>query len=180
MLEREYVVPLRREFLKTPRYKRTNKAVTALRSFMVKHMKSNDVSIGSHLNQELWKNGIKNPPHKVTVKATKDDSGKVFVELKEIPVTKPRVNKRLARVEKSESSEGSKKEESKDAKKEDAKAAVRTAEKSKDSDVAKTDSKSDTIDEKVDKETKAKEPTKASEKPSDKKESASKSSDSSE
>ncbi len=102
MLEREYNVPLRREFLKAPRYKRTNRAVSALRSFISKHMKSTDVSLGKQLNEHLWQNGIKNPPHKVTVKAMKDDSGKVTVELKAAPVLKQRTNKRLARVERSE------------------------------------------------------------------------------
>ena len=109
MLEREYNVPLRREFLKSPRYKRTNRAVSALKAFISKHMKSDDVSVGRHLNNKLWENGIKNPPHKVTVLATKDDSGKVTVELKDIPELRPKVNKRLARVVKSEGKESDEK-----------------------------------------------------------------------
>lgn len=101
-MEREYVVPLRRESLKSPRYKRTNKAVKALRAFISKHMKSENVLIGKFLNLKLWENGIRNPPGKVTVRAVKDDDGTVTVELKEIPQVRPKVNKRLARVEKSE------------------------------------------------------------------------------
>jgi large subunit ribosomal protein L31e len=114
-MEREYVVPLRRESLKSPRYKRTNKAVKALREFISKHMKSENVSIGKFLNLKLWENGIKNPPHKVTVIAVKDDEGKVTVELKEVPKVRQKVNKRLARIEKSE---GKKVEAEKEAKKE--------------------------------------------------------------
>ena len=43
-------------------------------------MKSEVVKIGKFLNEELWKHGIKNPPHKVKVTATKNDKGEVFAE----------------------------------------------------------------------------------------------------
>ncbi|MFP4656455.1 MAG: 50S ribosomal protein L31e [Candidatus Woesearchaeota archaeon] len=111
MLEREYNVPLRREFLKAPRYKRTNRAVSALKTFISRHMKSDDVSLGKHLNNKLWENGIKNPPGKVAIKVTKDDSGKVMAELKDVPKIRPKVNKRLARVERSENKKPEKEEE---------------------------------------------------------------------
>ena len=42
MFEREYIVPLRREWLKVPTYKRANKAVKALKQFIAKHMKVYD------------------------------------------------------------------------------------------------------------------------------------------
>jgi large subunit ribosomal protein L31e len=80
-LERTYNVPLRRVFGKTPKYKRTNRAVSALREFMVRHMKSEDVKIGRELNKLVWENGIRNPPHHVKVLATKDSEGVVRVEL---------------------------------------------------------------------------------------------------
>ncbi len=79
-LERTYNIPLRREFLKVPRYRRTNKAVIALKDFVMKHMKTQDVRIGPYLNQELWKDGIKNPPHHVKVTVVKK-ADKVYVEL---------------------------------------------------------------------------------------------------
>lgn len=81
VLERNYNVPLRKEYLKAPRYKRTNRAVKALRSFLIRHMKSEDIKIGKHLNQIMWKNGIKNPPHTVSITAIKDDKGVVRAEL---------------------------------------------------------------------------------------------------
>jgi ribosomal protein L31E len=37
VLERTYNVPLRREYLKVPRYRRAKKAVTALKEFVSKH-----------------------------------------------------------------------------------------------------------------------------------------------
>ena len=115
-MEREYIVPLRREFQKAPKYKRTNRAVRALRDFISKHMKSETVLIGKHLNDKMWANGIRNPPHKVSVKAIKDSDGKVSVELKELPVVREKVNKRLTRVEKSENkkSEETKKDATKE------------------------------------------------------------------
>ena len=66
---RKYIIPLRREFQKAPRYKRTKKAVVAVRDFLKKHMKVEDVRIGKHLNLALWSRGAKNPPHKVEVEA---------------------------------------------------------------------------------------------------------------
>jgi len=88
MLERTYNVPLRREWLKAPKYKRAKKAVTALRQFLIKHMKPGldkdgkyKFKIGKQLNLHLWKHGIKNPPHHVKINVTKDDDGVVKVEL---------------------------------------------------------------------------------------------------
>jgi large subunit ribosomal protein L31e len=80
-LERTYNVPLRKEFQKTPRYRRSKRAVAALRAFIAKNMKSEDVRIGKHLNQYVWENGIKNPPHHVKVQVVKDDAGVVRAEL---------------------------------------------------------------------------------------------------
>ena len=80
-LERTYNVPLRKEYMKAPRWNRTKKAVTALRQFLVKHMKSENVLLSKELNEELWKHGIQNPPHHIKVKATKDDKGVVKAEL---------------------------------------------------------------------------------------------------
>ena len=79
-IERTYTIPLRREYLKVPRYRRTEKASRALRSFLVKHMKSDMVNIGKHLNEFLWMHGMKNPPHHVKVNVVKTE-GKVYAEL---------------------------------------------------------------------------------------------------
>lgn len=81
VLERTYIVPLRSSFLKKPKYKRSKKAVSALREFVQKHMKSDNVKIGKHINQFIWKHGIKNPPHHVKVTCSKDSEGVVNVEL---------------------------------------------------------------------------------------------------
>lgn len=80
-IERTYNVPLRKEFMKVPRWKKTHKAVTALRQFLSRHMKSDNVKLGKEVNEELWKHGIRNPPHHIKVNVTKDSDGVVKAEL---------------------------------------------------------------------------------------------------
>ena len=88
-LERTYNVPLRKEYRKAPKYKRAKKAVKALREFIAKHMKAalDNVKIGKYANLEIWKKGIKNPPHHIKVLAVKEEE-KVNVELVGAPVVK--------------------------------------------------------------------------------------------
>jgi large subunit ribosomal protein L31e len=88
VLERNYNVPLRREWLKAPKWKRSKKATIALRQFLQRHMKSDDVKIGKYLNLAIWEKGIRNPPHHVKVIAKKDDKGVVMAELEGAPVEK--------------------------------------------------------------------------------------------
>ncbi len=81
VLERTYNIPLRREYLKVAEHKRTPKATKALIQFLEKHMKTTQVKIGQHLNDELWKHGIKNPPHHVKVTVIKEDDNVAYAEL---------------------------------------------------------------------------------------------------
>lgn len=71
-IERTYNVPLRKRTELAPEYKRAKKAVNVLKDFIAKHMKCEDVRVGSYLNEFIWKDGIKNFPHHVEVKAVKD------------------------------------------------------------------------------------------------------------
>lgn len=80
-IERTYTIPLRREYMKVANYRRTEKASRALRAFIVKHMKSDDVKIGKYLNEFVWMHGMKNPPHHVKVNVVKIPEGVVYVEL---------------------------------------------------------------------------------------------------
>lgn len=80
-LERTYNIPLRHEYMKVANYRRTEKASRALREFLVKHMKSEEVKIGKFLNDFIWMHGMKNPPHHVKVNAVKVPEGIVYVEL---------------------------------------------------------------------------------------------------
>jgi large subunit ribosomal protein L31e len=81
VLERTYNVPLRKEFQKVARWKKTKKAVTALKQFLTKHMKSEDVKLGKEINEKLWQHGIQNPPHHIKVNVQKDSEGVVKAEL---------------------------------------------------------------------------------------------------
>ncbi|MBS3171921.1 60S ribosomal protein L31 [Candidatus Woesearchaeota archaeon] len=87
-IERIYNVPLRKEAMKVPKYVRAAKASRALREFLVKHMKSENVKIGRYLNQAILKNGRKNVPHHVLVKTIKDKTGIVKAELVGAPEEK--------------------------------------------------------------------------------------------
>ncbi|MBU1975344.1 MAG: 60S ribosomal protein L31 [Nanoarchaeota archaeon] len=66
-VQRTYIVPLRKGYANHANWKRSKKAVTVLKSFLVRHTKREDIKIGGHLNEYLWKHGIKNPPGKVKV-----------------------------------------------------------------------------------------------------------------
>ena len=82
--ERTYIIPFRKEYLKVPRYKRSQKAIATIKVYLKRHMKADVVKIGFHLNKEIHKHGKKNPPIKVKVKALKEGSI-VKTELPEFP-----------------------------------------------------------------------------------------------
>lgn len=94
VLERVYNIPLRKKYQRAPRWKRTNRAVKAVREFVVKHMKSDTVKMGKYLNLELWKHGIRNPPHHIKVNCKKDEDNLVTVELVGAPEEKPKEPKK--------------------------------------------------------------------------------------
>lgn len=76
-LEREYIIPLREKVRNVPRYRKTEKAIKSVKEFIAKHMKVIDrdlrkVKIDKYLNEILWMRGIKNPIHKIKVKAIKE------------------------------------------------------------------------------------------------------------
>ncbi|MBI5389763.1 60S ribosomal protein L31 [Candidatus Woesearchaeota archaeon] len=79
--ERTYVIPLRKEWLKTPKYRRAKKAVAAVKVFLQKHMKGEEVRLGKFLNEDLWKHGIQNPPPRIKVNVLKDKEGVIRAEL---------------------------------------------------------------------------------------------------
>lgn len=126
ILEREYIIPLRREWLKVPQYKRANKAVKAIKEFLVRHMKVYDrdlrkIKIDILLNNELRFRGMRKPPAKIKVKAKKFDNGIVRVELAEIPehikFLKLREEKKLLELEKKAKVEEKKEEKAEEKKK---------------------------------------------------------------
>lgn len=80
--ERIYTVPLGRAWI-GEKYKRANKAMSLLKKFVKRHMKSTDIIIQPEVNHALWSQGIKNPPRKIRLKMSKDEDGVVTVGLAE-------------------------------------------------------------------------------------------------
>ena len=75
-IEREYVIPLRKAFLRVPEYRRAGRAAKTIKIFIAKHMKVperdvDNVKLDMYLNNEIWFRGKTNPPTKIKVKATK-------------------------------------------------------------------------------------------------------------
>jgi len=86
---KEFVIPLREKCRSVPRYKKTNKAIKTVKEFLARHMKVRDrdlrkIKLETYLNEFLWGRGIKNPPHKVKVKAVKEGEI-VRAELVDLP-----------------------------------------------------------------------------------------------
>ena len=83
-IERVLVVPLR--IVKVaPRTKRANRAVSEVRQFVARHMKTDleKVWIDTAVNEALWSRGIQKPPRRIRVKAVKFEDGVVEVSLPE-------------------------------------------------------------------------------------------------
>lgn len=72
-LKREYVIPLRRKTRTAPRWRRSKKAVSVLKDYVRKHMKTDDVIVCKELNELIWKDGARHPPGKVSVTALRTD-----------------------------------------------------------------------------------------------------------
>ncbi len=153
ILEREYIVPLRRGWLKVAEFKRANRAVKELKKFLVKHMKIYDrdlrkVKIDNVLNNELRFRGMRKPPAKIRVLAKKFDDGIVKAYLVDIPEhikyarlreakIKKEVEKKVEKIE--EKKEEQKTEENKDTeiKKEDEESSLKKTSEKKESGEAK-------------------------------------------
>ena len=79
--EHVYTIPLR--IVKSvPRWRRTNRAMSEVRNYLSKHMKTpaEDVKIDKSLNEALWARGDEKPPQKIRVRAVKFDDGGVEAE----------------------------------------------------------------------------------------------------
>ena len=70
-LEREYVIPLRKHWRKAPVYKRSKRAINALKRFVQQHMKA-EPKIGKELNELILQRGHRHPPAKVHVTIIKE------------------------------------------------------------------------------------------------------------
>jgi len=137
-IEREYVIPLRSEWLKVPAYRRAGRAAKAIKIFIAKHMKVEDrnvdkVKVDPYINNEVWFRGRANPPSRIKVKAIKEGEI-VRVEFVETPdyikFLKSKHEKFHRETEKKEEKKEEKKPEVGEEKKEEEKKAETEKEKS--------------------------------------------------
>ena len=141
-LEREYTIPLRKNWLKAPEYERMRIAIRTIKRFIAKHMKIPDrelsnVKLDVLFNNNLWFRGRRHPPSKVKVKATKEgDIVKVnFAETPEyVKFLKAKIEKRHKKAEKPV-------EPKKEEKKEEAKPVTESKEEKKEDEEKKKDEK---------------------------------------
>ncbi len=75
-----HIIPLRKTFYRTARWKRTKRCISIIKEYCMKHFRSDNVIIGRYLNEKLWERGASNPPGKVKVVAVKDKD-KISIEL---------------------------------------------------------------------------------------------------
>ena len=83
MAEKIFTIPLRKDWLKAPRYRRSKRAINSLKTYLVKHLKK-EVRIGKYLNSEIWASGNKKPPSRVKVRI-EEDKDKLTAELINAP-----------------------------------------------------------------------------------------------
>lgn len=98
-LERNYVIPLRRECLKVPIFKRTKRAISEVRKFIIRHMKVEEVKICANLNHFLWEKGCTNPPSKIKIKTRKEGTY-ALVELQDYDFPKKKEEVKETKIEK--------------------------------------------------------------------------------
>jgi len=85
--ERIYTIPLRKKWLKVPRWKRAKRSIRFTRSFLQRHMKSENVKIGNSINKYIMSGGMKHPPGKVKIHTIKEGDV-VKAELINVPFKK--------------------------------------------------------------------------------------------
>jgi len=80
--EQVYVIPLG-SVKRVARWRRSPKAMKDIRSFLERHMKSEDVRLDMTINERVWMRGTEKPPARIRVRAMKLEDGHVQAELAE-------------------------------------------------------------------------------------------------
>ncbi len=97
---RNYIVPLRKGWLKVQVWRRSKRAVAELKTFLLKHTKADNINLSRWINELIWENGGKNPPAKISVKVTlKEESGKNKEKVKVAYADLAVLSKRSERIE---------------------------------------------------------------------------------
>jgi large subunit ribosomal protein L31e len=79
--ERVYTISLKAA-KQVPRWRRTNRAMSEIKSYLSKHMKTpaDMVKIDRSLNEVVWARGDEKPPQRIRVRAVKFEDGGVEAE----------------------------------------------------------------------------------------------------
>jgi large subunit ribosomal protein L31e len=80
--EQIYIIPLIMT-RRVPRWQRSRRAVTEIRDYLHRHMKSDDVLLDASINERVWSRGAEKPPSRIRVRAMKFEDGQVQAELAE-------------------------------------------------------------------------------------------------
>ena len=78
--ERIYIIPLAKA-RRGPRNKWGKKSIRFLKEYMERHFKPESLIISQEVNEKIWERGIKKPPRKLKVRATKNIDGLVVIYL---------------------------------------------------------------------------------------------------
>jgi ribosomal protein L31E len=71
-IERIYTIPLRKEWLKEPRARRTKRSILAIRDFVRRHTKSKKIKISKGVNELIFSRGFKKPPGRIKIEVHGD------------------------------------------------------------------------------------------------------------
>ncbi len=83
IVDRIYTIPLRKA-LAAPHNRRGKHAIELLKKFIVRHMKPDGgLIITQAVNERIWEHGVKKPPTRIRIRATKNTDGFVTVALAE-------------------------------------------------------------------------------------------------
>jgi large subunit ribosomal protein L31e len=100
-MEKIFTIPLRKDFLKAPKWKRTNRSVRTVKDFLKRHMKVEEVKLNAELNESLWERGSKSPPSKIKIHSTIKE-GVAWANLVEHKITIPEKEEKEKKKEKEE------------------------------------------------------------------------------
>ena len=97
MEERIFTINLRKITLKSPRWEKSKRSVIAVKNFLKRHMKGDEVKIGKSITEEIWKRGNQNPPKNIRIHAilTEDEESKIVqAELIGVPFPEEKEKKK--------------------------------------------------------------------------------------
>ncbi|KAG9287341.1 hypothetical protein G9A89_023712 [Geosiphon pyriformis] len=93
VVTRDYTIHLHKAIHGRSFKKRAPHAVKAIKTFAKKHMGTVDVRLDPQLNKEIWKQGVRNVPHRMRIRLSRkrndeeDAKEKLYTYVTYVPVT---------------------------------------------------------------------------------------------